>query len=281
MWIVWSSWKFLCLRYERRDFNLDFGALIDQAGDVEQRRGWKSSPERFLPGGADTRTGGLVFLAAGQIPGQPNDMLGAGAGLGQQLDDPPQRDGDLTGHIGLIVALLVAAGLAGQHYPFAGTIDFDAVRKAARLLPVGRLQDTHELNSPNLNVIPGWSEGPDLRCAIAHLRFALRAPRNDDSLSTNRTHAPTSKWRSAQHCIGIFARCKSIRGRRYRPAPSRPPRPRASWPASHSLELMDRTPSKPKAALWMVGWLALMLTVAVAGRETTRELNVFQIMEVR
>ena len=31
----------------------------------------------------------------------------------------------------------------------------------------------------------------------------------------------------------------------------------------------------------MAGWLSLMLIVAVAGRETTRELNVFQIMEVR
>jgi drug/metabolite transporter (DMT)-like permease len=31
----------------------------------------------------------------------------------------------------------------------------------------------------------------------------------------------------------------------------------------------------------MAGWLALMLIVAVAGRETTRELNVFQITEVR
>jgi drug/metabolite transporter (DMT)-like permease len=31
----------------------------------------------------------------------------------------------------------------------------------------------------------------------------------------------------------------------------------------------------------MAGWLCLMLIVAVAGRETTRELNVFQIMEVR
>jgi drug/metabolite transporter (DMT)-like permease len=31
----------------------------------------------------------------------------------------------------------------------------------------------------------------------------------------------------------------------------------------------------------MAGWLTLMLVVAVAGRETTRELNVFQIMEVR
>jgi drug/metabolite transporter (DMT)-like permease len=44
---------------------------------------------------------------------------------------------------------------------------------------------------------------------------------------------------------------------------------------------MDRTPSKSRAALWMAGWLAQMLIVAVAGRETTRELNVFQIMEVR
>ena len=44
---------------------------------------------------------------------------------------------------------------------------------------------------------------------------------------------------------------------------------------------MDKTPSKPRAALWMAGWLALMLIVTVAGRETMRELNVFQVMEVR
>src|SRR6202011_805342 len=44
---------------------------------------------------------------------------------------------------------------------------------------------------------------------------------------------------------------------------------------------MDRPPSKPRAALWMAGWLSQMLIVAIAGRETTRELNVFQIMEVR
>jgi drug/metabolite transporter (DMT)-like permease len=31
----------------------------------------------------------------------------------------------------------------------------------------------------------------------------------------------------------------------------------------------------------MAGWLSLILIVAIAGRETTRELNVFQIMEVR
>jgi drug/metabolite transporter (DMT)-like permease len=44
---------------------------------------------------------------------------------------------------------------------------------------------------------------------------------------------------------------------------------------------MDRTPSKPKAALWMAGWLTLMLIVAVAGREALREVNVFQLMELR
>jgi drug/metabolite transporter (DMT)-like permease len=44
---------------------------------------------------------------------------------------------------------------------------------------------------------------------------------------------------------------------------------------------MDRTPSKPKAALWMAGWLSLMLVVMIAGREATRELNVFEIMEAR
>jgi drug/metabolite transporter (DMT)-like permease len=44
---------------------------------------------------------------------------------------------------------------------------------------------------------------------------------------------------------------------------------------------MNRIASKPKAALWMAGWLTLMLVIAVAGRETTRELNVFQILELR
>jgi drug/metabolite transporter (DMT)-like permease len=35
------------------------------------------------------------------------------------------------------------------------------------------------------------------------------------------------------------------------------------------------------AALWMAGWLALMLVMVVAGREATREMNVFELMEIR
>lgn len=35
------------------------------------------------------------------------------------------------------------------------------------------------------------------------------------------------------------------------------------------------------AALWMAGWLALMLMITVAGREAVRELNVFEVMLIR
>lgn len=36
-----------------------------------------------------------------------------------------------------------------------------------------------------------------------------------------------------------------------------------------------------KAALWMAGWLAMMLAMSVAGKEVTKELDVFQVMVVR
>src|SRR6478736_3107221 len=44
---------------------------------------------------------------------------------------------------------------------------------------------------------------------------------------------------------------------------------------------MDRTPSKTLAALWMAGWLSLMLIITIAGREAGREINVFQLLEMR
>jgi len=39
--------------------------------------------------------------------------------------------------------------------------------------------------------------------------------------------------------------------------------------------------STARAVPWMAGWLALMVVMAVSGRQATRELDVFQIMEVR
>jgi drug/metabolite transporter (DMT)-like permease len=45
---------------------------------------------------------------------------------------------------------------------------------------------------------------------------------------------------------------------------------------------MPDVPASPrKAAAWMAGWLAAMIVMAVAGREATRSLHVFQIMEMR
>lgn len=44
---------------------------------------------------------------------------------------------------------------------------------------------------------------------------------------------------------------------------------------------MTRPQSKLMAAAWMAGWLSLMLIVAIGGHETLRELNVFQVMELR
>ena len=41
------------------------------------------------------------------------------------------------------------------------------------------------------------------------------------------------------------------------------------------------TPSTAKAAAWMAGWLTLMLIIAVAGREATRDVAVFQLMAMR
>ena len=44
---------------------------------------------------------------------------------------------------------------------------------------------------------------------------------------------------------------------------------------------MDQQPSNMKAAFWMAGWLSAMMLMAIAGREATRELDVFQIMALR
>ena len=41
------------------------------------------------------------------------------------------------------------------------------------------------------------------------------------------------------------------------------------------------TSSPRKAIVWMAGWLTAMIVIAVAGREATRTLHVFQIMELR
>ena len=55
-------------------------------------------------------------------------------------------------------------------------------------------------------------------------------------------------------------------------------RPQA-W--AHLRNMPTPTASIPRAAAWMAGWLTLMVVIAVAGREATRELSVFQVMLLR
>jgi len=45
--------------------------------------------------------------------------------------------------------------------------------------------------------------------------------------------------------------------------------------------MQQAAPSTAKAAAWMAGWLTLMLVIAVAGREATRDVAVFQLMAMR
>lgn len=45
--------------------------------------------------------------------------------------------------------------------------------------------------------------------------------------------------------------------------------------------MTSTTQSHIRAALWMAGWLAAMVTMAVAGRETASRINAFQVMELR
>src|SRR6185437_8262739 len=232
---------------ERGNFNLDLCPEIDQAIDVKQRRGRKISSERLAPRRTDAGARGFVFAPAGQIPGEPNDVLGTGAGLGKQLDDPTQGNPHLCGHVRLVIPLLIAPGLAGEHDPSAGTIDRDTVREAARLGPFGRLQDTHEgslqsqcrppiLSRFRTKCVPvriqkmHWTgdREPGPRSTSANLRVA-----NPQGVADTGCSKP-----SRRACRGM-----------------------------HGNSRMDRTPSKPRAASWMAGWLSLMLIVAVAGRE--------------
>src|SRR5262249_55951680 len=120
--------------------------------------------------------------------------------------------------------------------------DHDAMRKAARFRPFGRLQDTHEFHSSR--GLPA-SLAP-IRPMIPQRNCALRRAASAD--------LPVATADKVEH---------------------------TGLPASECPSSMDRTPSKSMAALWMAGWLALMLMIAVAGREALRELNVFQLILIR
>src|SRR3984957_15524746 len=103
------------------------------------------------------------------------------------------------------------------------------------------------------------------------------APRNDEQDPLAPIARPLPPRNRCGRCVRIFGLQTRVRS----PIPAHPPLIARALRHARHCPLMDRTPSKPRAALWMAGWLALMLVVAVAGREATRELNVFEVMEAR
>src|SRR4051812_34228009 len=60
-----------------------------------------------------------------------------------------------------------------------------------------------------------------------------------------------------------------------------PPQNVAGAPAACQIARMTHEQSNLKAALWMAGSIASFLGMSIAGRATTAELNVFQVLEMR
>ena len=50
---------------------------------------------------------------------------------------------------------------------------------------------------------------------------------------------------------------------------------------SREFSILNAEAPALRAALWMSGWLALMLIMPVAGREAAREIDLIQVMEMR
>ncbi|MCZ4314335.1 DMT family transporter [Comamonadaceae bacterium G21597-S1] len=65
------------------------------------------------------------------------------------------------------------------------------------------------------------------------------------------------------------------------PPPPPPPTNQAASFAAATPPPSASSSSTIRAVPWMAGWLGLMVVMAISGRQATRELDVFQVMEVR
>ncbi len=173
---------FMTLRHERRDLDLDLGAVVDEAADIEQRRRREIAPERLLPGGADAAPAASYSLRLVRYQVRRTMCSGPAPASARSLMIRFSAVATWARHVRRVIAGLVAAGLPGQHDPAARPLRHHAMRKAARFLPFGRLQDTHR----------------DLPIFLLICAALARSP----------WHRRTRR----------FGRCKRRRCRRYRPS---------------------------------------------------------------
>src|SRR3954447_24033342 len=121
----------MCSSYDRSRFDLDLGGGLDEPGDLDDRHRREVAAHHVAVGGADLLQAREVLLTRGHVPGQPRDVLGPGAGLGEHRDDVAQRLTDPPGEVlGRDLAVLVPADLAADEHELARGLD--AVRVAAR-----------------------------------------------------------------------------------------------------------------------------------------------------
>src|SRR2546428_320581 len=127
-------------------------------------------------------------------PGSGTDVENAAGGRRDQMEHRPVRVDDRDA----FVALEEILGLVGIAFGAAYLYRRHAI--SPKRHPIALSNTTYHCGEKSDEamlsfVIPGWSEGPDLRCAIAHRgisRFRVRvfdAPRNDGSTAT------AARWR--------------------------------------------------------------------------------------
>ena len=133
-------------------------------------------------------------------------------------------------------------------------------RLAARRRPAHRPPAASRRASPSASPTPASTA----RCAAARSRATTRRP----------------GWCCAD---GLAARNAAAGGRALAEsaAAAAPDSGDGSADALLATAPAPAEPSVGRAAAWMAGWLTAMLVMLVAGREATRELHVFQILEVR
>src|SRR6202035_1461776 len=133
-------------------FDLDAGAVGDQSAHLHQGYGREGAADDVAIGGADRGGARRIFLLVEDVPGHAGDMLGLGAGGGENLDDVAKGLTDLRHEIVAVELLLgVPADLAGDENQSAAADD--AVRVSLGTRPPLRVHRTQRAHRYGLRLV--------------------------------------------------------------------------------------------------------------------------------
>src|SRR3954453_6661532 len=131
---------------DRGRLDLDLCLGFQQPGDHDDRHRGEVATHDGAVRRADLARVREVLVAVGDVPGQPDDVLGARARLGEHGEHVAQRLARLAGE----VAMREGAGLVPADHPARedDAVRLDPVRVALGLRPAGRLQGPHRSTGP-------------------------------------------------------------------------------------------------------------------------------------